>query len=410
MNAELSPAEFTLGRSQKQFDHSSPVLWILSHTRGYWPIVVIMILGAFGNAALGAVVPVLTGQAFNAVLSTPAPGTIGKTLLGLAFWIAASQVVRTSLQFGRNFGAEILAQRMERDIRDELYLSLLGKSMTFHSLQSVGETMARATNDVREVNLMFSPGLNLVIGSGMFLLMPIFLAPRYHPSLVIIPILYVLAYFTALGFYLKELDPITGEARRAFGVMNSRLSETLDGIETVKGSAQEANEIEIFKDKTMRVRNAMVRQGYVEARFVPMLLLVLVSTLGFLQAALLLYRGLIHVGDVVAYFTLLQMFGFPTFASLFAYSQVSLGIAGARRILNLINQETELDQNAAGYSEPMRGTVEFRNVSFAYQNTDGAAQGENADYALKISPSGSSLARQSPSLGKPEAARPRWSS
>jgi len=38
--------------------------------------------------------------------------------------------------------------------------------MTFHSLQPVGDTMARATNDVREINLMFSPGINLVVGSA----------------------------------------------------------------------------------------------------------------------------------------------------------------------------------------------------------------------------------------------------
>ena len=56
------------------------------------------------------------------------------------------------LQLGRNFGAELVGQRLERDIRDELYVSLLGKSMTFHNLQPVGDTMARATNDVREIN------------------------------------------------------------------------------------------------------------------------------------------------------------------------------------------------------------------------------------------------------------------
>ena len=81
------------------------------------------------------------------------------------------------MQFGRNFSAEWLGQLFERNIRDELYVSLLGKSMTFHNLQPVGDTMARATNDVREINFMFSPGINLVIGSANFILMPIILAP-----------------------------------------------------------------------------------------------------------------------------------------------------------------------------------------------------------------------------------------
>ena len=128
-------------------------------------------IGAIGNAVLAVVVPVLTGDAFNEMLKDiPDTGV----LLPLALTIGISQIIRGVLQLGRNFGAELMAQKMERDIRDELYLSLLGKSMTFHNLQPVGDTMARATNDVREVNYMFSPGVNLVVGSFMFILMPLF--------------------------------------------------------------------------------------------------------------------------------------------------------------------------------------------------------------------------------------------
>jgi ABC-type multidrug transport system fused ATPase/permease subunit len=47
---------------------------------------------------------------------------------------------------------------MERDTRAELYASLLGKSMTFHGLRPLGDIMARATNDVREINLGRQPG------------------------------------------------------------------------------------------------------------------------------------------------------------------------------------------------------------------------------------------------------------
>ena len=85
----------------------------------------------------------------------PVPDT--SVLLPLALIIGGTQILRGVLQFGRNFGAELMAQKVERDIREELYVSLLGKSMTFHSLQPVGDTMARATNDVREVNLHVQP-------------------------------------------------------------------------------------------------------------------------------------------------------------------------------------------------------------------------------------------------------------
>ena len=322
-----------------------------------------MALGAVGNAGLAAVVPVLTGDAFNAMLK-PTPDT--SVLLPLAFTIGLSQIIRGVLQLGRNFGAELLTQHMERQVRDELYLSLLGKSMTFHNLQPVGDTMARSTNDVRELNYMFSPGLNLVVGSFVFILMPIFVAGRYHPALVITPVVFTVLYFVFLARYLKTLSPITDEVRATFGQMNTHLSESLDGVEVVKGAAQENAEVDKFVMNASRVRDAFVRQGDLEGRYIAMLLLGSAYAFGLFHALLLFRSGQINVGDVVAYFGLLLLLQFPTFVSTFAYSQISSGMSGARRILELITRETNLDQNAQGYSEAMKGEVEFQNVSFAY--------------------------------------------
>ena len=238
--------------------------------------------------------------------------------------------------------------------------------MTFHNLQPVGDTMARATNDVREINFMFSPGFNLVIGSLNFMAMTIIIAPRFHSDLILTPILFSVSYILALWQYLRELSPITDRVREAFGKLNTRLTEAIDGIETVKGMAQEKNEVRRFVKNARRFRKEFVFQGDVEARYVPLLLLGLAEGIGLMHALILHQNGLISVGDVIAYFGLLQLLGFPTFVSLFAYSQVSLGMASAKRILELINRETELDQNEGGHHEEMVGAVEFKNVTFAY--------------------------------------------
>jgi len=357
-----SPAEFSMQRPVA-YDRTSPVRWIWSHARRHGWIILMMIVGAVGNAGLAAVVPVLTGNAFNAMLA-PQPDT--SVLIPLAITIGISQIIRGILQLGRNFGAELLAQKMEMQVRDELYLALLGKSMTFHNLQPVGDTMARSTNDVREVNYMFSPGVNLVVGSFIFILMPIFVAGRYHPSLVITPIVFIIFYFFFLTRYLKTLSPVTDEVRASFGEMNTHLSESLDGVEVVKGASQENAEVDKFVMNASRVRNAFVKQGDLEGRYVAMLLLGSAYAFGLFHALLLFRSGQLNLGDVVAYFGLLILLQFPTFVSTFAYSQISLGISSARRILELMNRETKLDQNVQGYAQPMKGEIEFRNVDFAY--------------------------------------------
>ncbi|HNB40878.1 MAG TPA: ABC transporter ATP-binding protein [Anaerolineales bacterium] len=379
------PAEFTLQRKNK-YDQSTTLRWILSHVQPYWWIVAMIFIGAIGNAVLAVVIPVLTGDAFNAMLA-PKPDT--SVLLPLAVTIGISQIIRGVLQLGRNFGAELMAQKMERDIRDELYLSLLGKSMTFHNLQPVGDTMARSTNDVREVNYMFSPGVNLVVGSFMFILMPLFFGPRYHPALVLTPLLFTIFYFIALVRYLKTLSPITDDVRATFGQMNTHLSESLDGVEIMKGAAQEEAEVDRFVTNARKVRDAFVQQGDLEARYIAMLLLGLAFAGGLVHALFLLRQGLINVGAVIGYFGMLQLLGFPTFTSTFAYSQISLGFSSARRILELIQRETKLDQNASGMTSEIRGEIEFRNVSFHYPTpAEGGAGGDNVleNISFKVKP------------------------
>jgi ATP-binding cassette subfamily B protein len=354
-------------------DRRGPVRWIWSHAIRHWWLLLMIFLGALGNAALAALVPVYIGSAFNSMLQTPPDVTV---LIPFALLIGATQIIRGVLQLARNFGAEWIAQKIERDIREELYAALLGKSMTFHNLQPVGDTMARATNDVREVNLLFSPGVNLVVGSLLFLVMPFIFAPQYSPALLLTPALFTIAYGLALADYLKKLSPITDEVRASFGEMNTHLSETLDGVEIMKGSAQEGAEVERFIVNARRLRNVFVRQGDIEARFLPNLLLGLAYAGGLVHAMLLFRAGVINVGAVVGYFGLLRMLDFPTFSSSFAYTQISLGVSGARRILELINRENNLDQNASGHTGSLRGEIEFREVSFAHSDPE---NGDTAD-------------------------------
>jgi len=148
--------------------------------------------------------------------------------------------------------------------------------------------------------------------------------------------------------------------------MNTHLSESLDGVEVVKGASQENAEVDRFVMNASRVRNAFVKQGDLEGRYVAMLLLGSAYAFGLFHALLLFRSGQINLGAVVAYFGLLRLLEFPTFTATFAYSQISSGVSSARRILELINRETNLDQNAMGHAEAMKGEIEFRNVEFAY--------------------------------------------
>jgi len=362
-------SEFSIQQTW-QADQSSPARWVFSHTMRYkWHLLGIVI-GAFGNGMGAGVIPMFIGWGFQVMVDTLDDpdyyqlGIISLMLIG-------SQVIRGVLMLGRNALSEVIGQRVERNARDELYLSLIGKSMSFHDTHATGDLMARATNDVRELNFMFNPGINLVIGSFFFIVAPFILVPSIHPKLLLTLVLYVIFYFIMLWFYLQELQPVTERQRQTFGELNATLAEGIDGIETIKGTAQEQKEINRFNNALQAWQKAFIAQGDVEAKFYPQLLLGLVLAFGLWHSLFMFQQGELIIGDVVAFNGMLLIFGFPTFAAQFAYSRVSVGLSSAKRVLDLINIETELDQNAGGYAGPMDGSILFDQVTFSYDLTNG---------------------------------------
>jgi len=372
-------AEFIV-KSPINTNHSNAFRFILSHIARHPVAAILLIIGAFSNAFLAGVVPNLIGQAFDVMVEMD-EDTLS-TIFNIILLIIGSQVLRSLLQFMRNFSAEVFAQRFERDVRDELYSSLLGKSMSYHDMQPVGEIMARVTNDVREMNFMMNPGFNLVIGSGMFLLMPALFAPSIHPQLILVPILFIISHVIVQVYFIRRLHPIAQQVRASFGRMNARLAESLEGLQVVKGAAQEDSEVRLFNGLADHVRDKFIEQGEFEARYLSTLLLGLAFLGALLHATILFQAGQIGEGDVVAFVGLIYLFQFPVFISLFSSSRIASGYASADRILEVINAETNLDQNTSGYEGKIKGGIEFEHVNFNYGGGDDVL----TDITFKVEP------------------------
>lgn len=362
-------SEFVVQRNYRT-DHRSPAWFIWSYVRRYPWVAVGLMIGAFSNAALAGALQVYIGMAFDEVNRFLGGEITGEEALRyaltMAFMIAGSQLLRGALQLLRNASAETYSQRLERDVRDELYASLLGKSMMFHDLQPVGEIMARVTNDVREMNYMMNPGFNLMIGSTWFLIVPLLSIPFIDPQLLLVPAVFIIVHTFTMIHFVRKLNPIAEKVRASFGEMNTQLAESLDGLMIVKGAAQEEAEKERFNRLVDQVKSYFIEQGRVEARYLSNLTFPLTLVLSLLHGIILYYQGQVLVGDIVAYIGLVGLFGFPVFSSLNSLARISLGYAGAKRILEIIKTETDLDRNEAGHEKTMHGAITFEDVQFGY--------------------------------------------
>jgi ATP-binding cassette subfamily B protein len=153
-------------------------------------------------------------------------------------------------------------------------------------------------------------------------------------------------------------------------MMNSTLNEALTGIEVVKATAQESKESQKYYIQANNYRDAYVEQGYIEAKYLPILLLALTITGGLIHAIILNFNGLMNIGQIIAYVGLLSLLRFPTFISIFVFAIIRLAVSSAQRLLDLMNKKTEIDENKNGYAKPIDGTIEFQDVTFLYPGSE----------------------------------------
>jgi ATP-binding cassette subfamily B protein len=360
----MSKKEFTVANAYS-YHRGSPRRWLISHVLRYPLFPLGMLLAALVNNLCYSYIQIFVGRAFDLITSPDWPIS---ALLALALGAAAVAVGQGLTGLARNYCGEFLAQRVERDTRDELYISLLGKSQTFHGRQRVGDIMARATNDVRALNMMFSPGLSLIVDSLMGVLAPIILIARLRLELLFAPLLFLLLFGITIADYNRQLKPVSIAMREQFGRMNAGLAEAISGIETVKANVQERYEWDKFIHNARTFRDYFVRQGEIQARYLPMLMFSVAWAVGFFHALSLWQAGHLSLGEVVTFMGLMGVFRFVTFISIFSFNLVQLGLASAERVLKVINTETELDQNETGLAQPIAGEVVFDRVSFSYNS------------------------------------------
>jgi ATP-binding cassette subfamily B protein len=360
-NREFTP------ETEFEYDRSSVLKWLVSHALRYPVHVIVGTVFRAGVVIAGVQVPRILGNAFEAVAGANAEV---QALLGFALAILGISLLRGAFQLLANYTAEIVALRIERDVRDELYVNLLGKSQTYHGRQRVGDIMARATNDVKQLNVMVNPGLLLLSEWLVNMVVPIIAIGLLSASLLPIPLVFLLLFLIALRGYLRRLTPVAGALRAQFGMLNAKLTEAISGIEVVKSNAQERQEYENFRGEAKDYRDLFVRQGRIQALYLPLLMFSFTLALGLAHSLYLFSNGALSIGDVIYFMGLLAMLRFPTFVSIFAFALVKLGTAGSERILAILNAETEIDENRAGIERRIEGEVEFDNVSFAYDDSN----------------------------------------
>ena len=127
-----------------------------------------------------------------------------------------------------------------------------------------------------------------------------------------------------------------------------------------------------FQKVTKRYRDAFIQQGYIQARYIPILLVAVAMTAGIAHGMILFFQSpsALNIGQLIGYAGLLALLQFPTFISIFVFATIRLAVSGAQRLLETMNAETTIGENLGGISRNITGKITFNNVTFTYPGNE----------------------------------------
>ena len=312
----------------------------------------------------GQVTQQLVDYGFNTILLNAASF---RAILVTGLFIAVSGVIRAAADFIQSYVNEVLAHKITKNVTAEFYNDLLEKSQEFHDRVRIGEVMARATYDTRQMNIFISPGIKFLFEATFTLIFSVSLMIWISPKLTLLLPAALPFYIITIRDYNKKLRPISQAQMEQNGLLNSRLQESITGIRVIRSFVKEKSEIGQFDVETDKLRILNTRRGVLSARYYAVGITFLIIALSFLWGSHEVSAGLMTLDDLITYVFLAMTLIMPTWQFGWAITQFQIGMAAAKRIFEMKERKEYVpDPDKPNLWKGDQGPIRFENVSFSY--------------------------------------------
>ena len=346
------------------------MLRIASYLEPYKPLAAVLIVATLGRALLQLTPPLITRTIVDDVL------LVSTEKFALLAWLVAALVALNlatgGLEVAGSWVGAWLSTRVIANMRAQLYQVLERMSLTFHNRKGQGNLLSLVTRDTESLNYFLIDGAPyLVVNSVMLLgVVTILLLMSWQVTLlVLLPVPFVVLGGTAL---VKRMRVLWSRVSQNWALLHGQLNESLLGIRVAKAFAQEEAEVGRFNRRNEAVARATVR----EARFWDSSFAVLNFVTGagvfiaWYAGGREVIGGSLTLGELMAFIQYLWMLYGPLQWFNRIYNWMSRALVGADRIFDVMDTPTEPYAEPGKLTlRPLRGEVEFREVTFGYDKT-----------------------------------------
>ncbi len=326
--------------------------------------------------------PALQQKAIDAI-----DGGIGAKLMLMLFFLLATYLMNAVLTYLQGIFSAKLAQGTVLTMRKDLFARLVRLPIRYTDTHNHGDIMSRMTNDVENISTSISSSIaslcsGLLMVTGCFIIMIC-----YSPLLAAVSTVTIFLTLLASTFITKFMRKFFVRQQRILGAVNGLVEELVSGYRTVVAYNRQPRAIQDFNATSDRLKKTAIYANIFGGFMGPVMNFI--SNVGFLLIAIvggylasLSSEHILHisVGTIQAFILYTKQFSRPINEIANQYAVIQTAIAGAERIFDVMDSETE-DQGGTAPYDPhnVQGAISFKDVHFSYVPEKPVLQGFNLE-------------------------------
>ena len=346
---------------------SSDILRLLPYLKPYKVRWIAMLIAAFASLGATVAIPLMT----KAVIDGPVRHQDQRGLWILGSAALAVGMSEATLWFIRRWLVARATMGVEADIRKDLYARLQILPMSFHGRWQSGQLLSRIMNDLSTIRGFLSFGLlflllnviQIIVVTGILLAM-------YWPLGVVVVVSIVPITATVLHFQ-RQFTKLSRAAQDQSGNVATHVEEQALGLRVVKAFGREEFAYERFDDRATTLYDTEISKVGVSAKFwtllevIPNLTLIVVLGIGAYAAG----HGLVTMGTLVAFITMMLSLVWPVASLGFLLSMTQESMTAANRVAEIFDAPREIT-DGPDTTAPRRGRLELVDVGFRFAGTN----------------------------------------
>lgn len=258
------------------------------------------------------------------------------------------------------------------DLREDMFARVQAFSFKNIDKYSTGSLVTRLTNDIQQIQNVMMMALRLMLRAPGMLIGALIMAFIMNARLAVVILVVIPLLTLAIVIILRTAFPRFTTMQKKLDRLNSGIQEALTNVRVIKSFVREDYEEEKFKGMNRDLKESSLHAMNVVIATMPVMMLAMnVTTLAVVwYGGNIIIAGDMQVGDLTAFTTYIVQILMSLMMLSMVFLQSSRAMASIKRVNEVMDTEIDLtDDNATRKDlQVTEGRVEFRHVSFSYDN------------------------------------------